>query len=45
MDVPMIELRSANWDVVPADDRETVEEMVAREAEWVRSVVESCGKT
>jgi hypothetical protein len=41
MDVPMIELRSANWDVVPADDRSPMEQMVAREAKWVRSVVES----
>lgn len=39
VDVGMIELRSANWDVVPADDRDPVEEMVAREAAWVRSVV------
>lgn len=37
MNVGMIELRSANWDVVPADDRGPVEQMVAREAEWVRS--------
>lgn len=38
IDVGMIELRSANWDVVPADDRETIEEMVAREAAWVREI-------
>lgn len=41
IDVGMIELRSANWDVIPADDRAPVEAMVAREAEWVRAVVES----
>lgn len=39
IDVGMIELRSANWDVVPADDRGEIEEMIAREAEWVRSLV------
>ncbi len=39
MDVGMVELRSANWDVVPADDRASVEEMVAREAEWVRGPI------
>ena len=39
MNVGMIELRSANWDVVPADDRGEIGEMIAREAAWVRSLV------
>ena len=38
-DVGMIELRSANWEVVPADDRGSVAEMVAREAAWVRGIM------
>lgn len=41
IDVDMIELRSANWDVVPADDRGEIVEMVAREANWVRELIES----
>ena len=36
IDVGMIELRSANWDVVPHDDRGPLESMIMREAEWVR---------
>lgn len=36
LDVGMIELRSANWDVVPHDDRGPLESMIMREAEWVR---------
>lgn len=40
INVGMIELRSANWDVVPADDRSDIEAMVAREAEWVRGLVQ-----
>ncbi len=38
-EVGMIELRSATWDVVPADDRGPVEEMVAREAAWVEAIL------
>ncbi|MCV0404583.1 MAG: hypothetical protein K5924_12885 [Chloroflexi bacterium] len=38
IDVGMIELRSANWDVVPADDRGKIVEMVKREVQWVRSL-------
>lgn len=36
IDVGMIELRSANWDVVPHDDRGPLESMIMQEAEWVR---------
>ena len=36
IDVGMIELRSANWDVVPHDDRGPMELMIMQEAEWVR---------
>lgn len=36
LDVGMIELRSANWDVVPHDDRAPMEAMIVREADWVR---------
>lgn len=36
IDVGMIELRSANWDVVPHDDRGPLENMIMQEAEWVR---------
>lgn len=39
MDVGLIELRSANWSVVPADDRSDVAEMITREAEWVRGML------
>lgn len=35
LDVGMIELRSANWDVVPHDDRGPLETMIMQEAEWV----------
>lgn len=37
IDVGMIELRSANWDVVPHDDRGPLETMIMQEAEWVRA--------
>lgn len=37
LDLPLIELRSANWAVLPADDRQPREHLIAREAEWVRS--------
>ncbi|MCO5225146.1 MAG: hypothetical protein M9953_07405 [Thermomicrobiales bacterium] len=39
LNVDLIELRSANWSVVPADDRGDIAEMIAREAEWVREVL------
>ncbi|MCO5229201.1 MAG: hypothetical protein M9934_13080 [Thermomicrobiales bacterium] len=39
LNVGLIELRSANWSVVPADDRGEMAEMIAREAEWVREVL------
>lgn len=39
IDVPLLELRSANWVVLPADDRAPAEELVAREAEWVRGLI------
>lgn len=39
IDVGMIELRSANWDVVPHDDRGPLERMITQEAEWVREQV------
>lgn len=41
VDVGMIELRSANWDVVPHDDRGPLESMIMQEAEWVRSLLTS----
>lgn len=40
LDVGMIELRSANWDVVPHDDRGPMEAMIMREVEWVRGIIE-----
>ena len=39
IDVGMIELRSANWDVVPHDDRAPVEAMIMQEAAWVRGLL------
>lgn len=39
IDVGMIELRSANWDVVPHDDRGPLETMIMQEAEWVREAL------
>lgn len=39
IDVGFVELRSANWDVVPHDDRGPLETMIMREAEWVRGIV------
>lgn len=41
IDVGMIELRSANWDVVPHDDRGPIETMIMREADWVRELIVS----
>lgn len=41
LDVGMIELRSANWDVVPHDDRKPLESMIMQEADWVRSVLDA----
>ncbi len=39
IDVGFIELRSANWDVVPHDDRGPIEVMIGAEVEWVRGML------
>lgn len=39
IDVGMIELRSANWDVVPHDDRGPLESMIMQEAAWARGLL------
>lgn len=39
IDIGMIELRSANWDVVPHDDRASLEAMIMEEADWVREQI------
>lgn len=38
LDVELIELRSANWSVVPVGDRDDVAEMIARETAWLRDL-------
>lgn len=39
MEPPLIELRSANWALLPADDRAPLEELISHEASWVRQVL------
>ena len=41
IDIGMIELRSANWEVVPHDDRGPLESMIMQEAAWVRELLSS----